>query len=169
MKKLINHTSSLQVKVKPEGEKESMRKHEDHRLTTKLLVMASNTKLNERQAELDKLLYVRTSRNTKLQIITSSNVRKGEEKLTVGLESTKAEVEDFFKDQASVTAAKLKATTCKMVKLEELERRVLKGFSGFFDSPKFPLASSKFICLLLPMSVTKSVDWKLHFILLYYT
>ena len=87
----------------------------------------------------------------------------------MGLESTKAEVEDFFKDQASVTAAKLKATTYMMVKLEELERRVLKGFSGFFDSSKFSLASFKLICLLLPMSVTKSVDWKLHFILLYYT
>ena len=43
-----------------------------------------------------------------------------------GRESTKAAVEDFLKDQASVTTAKLKATTYKMVKLEELERRVLK-------------------------------------------
>ena len=83
-----------------------------------------NTKLNERQGELDKLLSVPPEiQNFKLQVAT---FEKGKEKLTESLESTKGEVEDFLKDQASVTAAKLKATTYKLVKLDDLERSVLK-------------------------------------------
>ena len=57
--------------------------------------------------------------------IQVAKLEKEKEELKESLESTQAEVEDM-KEQASVTAAKLKITTDKMVKLGELERRVVK-------------------------------------------
>ena len=39
--------------------------------------------------------------------------------------------------------------------------------SSLFDCSKLSLTSSKFKCLSLELSATKSVEWKLRFILLY--
>ena len=100
-----------------------------------------NTRLNDLQRKLDKLLSVLPEiQDLKIQV---TKLEKEKEKLKESLESTQAEVEDL-KEQASVTAAKLKITTDKMVKLEELERRVVKHecfnrrnsikFFGFSDN-----------------------------------
>ena len=59
--------------------------------------------------------------NLKIQVAT---LEKENEELE-SLELTKAEVESL-KEKASVTTATLKAITDKIVKLEELERRVVK-------------------------------------------
>ena len=70
-----------------------------------------NTKLNDIQGKLDKLLTVLPQiQDLKIQVTKLE---------------TQAEVDDL-KEQASVTAAKLKITTNKIDKLEELERRVVK-------------------------------------------
>ena len=58
----------------------------------------------------------------KIQVAT---LKKEKEELKESLESTQAEVEGL-KEQASVTAVTLKATMVKIVKLEELEHRVVK-------------------------------------------
>ena len=82
-----------------------------------------NTKLNDIQGKLDKLLSVLPEiQNLKIQV---AKLEKEKEELKESLESTQAEVEGL-KEQATATAATLKATTDKMVKLEELERRVIK-------------------------------------------
>lgn len=57
--------------------------------------------------------------------IPAAKLEKEKEGLKESLESTQAVVEDL-KEQASVTATTLKVTTDKIVKLEELERRVVK-------------------------------------------
>ena len=44
---------------------------------------------------------------------------------------------------------------------------VLVCVSSSFNCSRLSLASSKFKCLSLQLSAMKSVDWKLHFILLY--
>ena len=54
-----------------------------------------------------------------------AKLEKEKEEIRSSRESTQAEVEGL-KEQASVTAATLKATTGKIIKLEELERRVVK-------------------------------------------
>ena len=54
-----------------------------------------------------------------------ARLEKEEEELKGSLELTQVEVEDL-KEQASVTAATLKIATGKIIKLEELERRVVK-------------------------------------------
>lgn len=82
-----------------------------------------NTKLEEIQGKLDKLLSVLPEiQNLKIQVATLKNEK---EELKESLESTQAEVE-ALKQQAGVTAAELKAATDKIVKLDELERRVVK-------------------------------------------
>ena len=82
-----------------------------------------NTKLNDIQGKLDKLLSVLPEiQDLKIQV---AKLEKEKEELRASLESTQAEVE-VLKEQASVTAATLKITTDKIVKLEELERRVVK-------------------------------------------
>ena len=82
-----------------------------------------NTKLNDIQCKLDKLISVLPEiQNLKIQVAT---LEKENEQLKESLELTQAEVEGL-KEQASVTAATLKATTAKIVKLEELERRAVK-------------------------------------------
>ena len=58
----------------------------------------------------------------KIQVV---KLEKQKEELRASLESTQAEVEGL-KEHASVTAETLKITTGKTVKLEELERRVVK-------------------------------------------
>ena len=57
--------------------------------------------------------------------IQVAKLEKEKEELRASLESTQAEVE-VLNEQASLTAATLKITTDKIVKLEELERRVVK-------------------------------------------
>lgn len=57
--------------------------------------------------------------------IQAAKLEKEKEGLKESLKSTQAVVEGL-KEQASVTAATLKVTTDKIVKLEELERRVVK-------------------------------------------
>ena len=79
-----------------------------------------NTKLNNIQGKLDKLLS--EIQDLKIQV---AKLEKEKEELRASLESTQAEVE-VLKEQACVTAATLKITTDKIVKLEELERRVVK-------------------------------------------
>ena len=82
-----------------------------------------NTKLSDIQGKLDKLLSVLPEiQDLKIQV---AKLEKEKEELRASLESTQAEVEGL-KEQASVTAATLKITTGKIVKLEELERRVVK-------------------------------------------
>ena len=82
-----------------------------------------NTKLNDIQGKLDKLLSVLPEiQNLKIQVAT---LEKEKEELKESLESTQAEVE-VLKQHAGVTATDLKATTDKIVKLDELERRVVK-------------------------------------------
>ena len=82
-----------------------------------------NTKLNDIQDKLDKLLSVLPEiQNLKIQVAT---LEKEKEELKESLESTQAEVE-VLKQHAGVTATDLKATTDKIVKLDELERRVVK-------------------------------------------
>ena len=82
-----------------------------------------NTRLNNIQSELEKLLSVLPEiQDLKIQV---TKIEKEKEELKESLESTQAEVEDL-KGKASVTAAKLKITTDKIVKLEQLERRVVK-------------------------------------------
>ena len=44
---------------------------------------------------------------------------------------------------------------------------VFDCISSLFDCSELSLTSSKFKCLSLELSATKSVDWKLRFILLY--
>ena len=82
-----------------------------------------NTKLNDIQGKLEKLLSVLPEmQNLKMQVAA---LEKGKEELTESLESMHAEVADW-KEQGNVTAAKLKATTDKIVKLDELKRKVVK-------------------------------------------
>jgi len=82
-----------------------------------------NTKLNDTQGKLDKLLSVLPEKHDlKIQV---AKLEKEKEEFKESLESTQADVEDL-REQASVAAAKLKITTDKIVKLEELERRVVK-------------------------------------------
>ena len=82
-----------------------------------------NKKLNDVQGKLDKLLSVLPEiQDLKIQV---AKLEKEKEELRASLESTQAEVEGL-KEQASVTAATLKITTGKIVKLEEPERRVVK-------------------------------------------
>ena len=57
--------------------------------------------------------------------IKVAKLEKQKEEVKESLESTQAEVEGL-KEEASVTAATLKITTSKIVKQEELERRVVK-------------------------------------------
>ena len=82
-----------------------------------------NTKLNDIQGKLDKLPSVLPEiQDLKIQV---AKLEKEKKELMASLESTQAEVKGL-KEQASVTAATLKITTSKIVKLEELERRVVK-------------------------------------------
>ena len=83
-----------------------------------------NTKLNDIQGKLDKLVI---SVLPEIQDLKSQVARleKEKEELRASLELTQAEVEGL-KEQGSVTAATLKITTGKIIKLEELERRVVK-------------------------------------------
>ena len=75
------------------------------------------------KGKLNKLLSVLPEmQDLKIQV---AKLEKEKEELKESLESTQAEVEGL-KEQASVTAATLKITTGKIVKLEELERRVVK-------------------------------------------
>ena len=57
--------------------------------------------------------------------IQVAKLEKEKEEIRSSLELTQAEVEGL-KEQASMTAATLKTTTGKIIKLEELERRVVK-------------------------------------------
>ena len=82
-----------------------------------------NTKLNDIQGKLDKLLSILPEiQGLKIQV---AKLEKEKEELKESLESTQAEAEGL-KVQASVTAATLKIKTDKIVKLEELECRVVK-------------------------------------------
>ena len=82
-----------------------------------------NSKLHDIQGKLDKLLSVLPEiRDLKIQV---AKLEKEKEELRASLESTQVEVE-VLKEQASVTAATLKITTDKIVKLEELKHRAVK-------------------------------------------
>ena len=82
-----------------------------------------NTKLNDIQGKLDKLVSLLPEiQDLKSQV---ARLEKEKEELRASLELTQVEVEGL-KEQGSVTGATLKITTGKIIKLEELERRVVK-------------------------------------------
>ena len=82
-----------------------------------------NTKLNDIQGELNKLLSVLPEiQDLKNQVV---KLEKEKEVLKESVDSSQAQ-DEGLKEQASVTASTLKITTGKIVKLEKLERRVVK-------------------------------------------
>ena len=82
-----------------------------------------NTKLNDIQGKLDKLVSVLPEiQDLKSQV---ARLEKEKEELRASLELTQVEVEGL-KEQGSVTGATLKITTGKIIKLEELKRKVVK-------------------------------------------